>query len=325
MATITKKKAAAAKTLAGSDFLSLAALDFGQIEAVFDTAAATKADITPHRESLRGRTIILLFEKPSLRTRVTFEVGPSKMGAHVIYFDHGKERIGARESVKDYGKNLERWVDCIVARVYSQVVLDELADAAEIPVVNALSDTNHPCQGLADFFTLAERVGGARGLKGYRLAYVGDGNNVCASLMHGAGLLGLEMTVICPEGYAPEASVLEASRRFAAKSGGSIEISHDPAAVKGCQAVYTDTWVSMGDEAEKINRMAAFSRYRVDEKLMATAGRGALFMHCLPAHRGAEVTDGVIDSRRSVVYDQAENRMHVQNALLLHMLGATKA
>jgi ornithine carbamoyltransferase len=246
------------------------------------------------------------------------------MGAHVIYFDHGKERIGAREAVKDYGKNLERWVDCIVARVYSQVVLDELAAAADIPVVNALSDLYHPCQALADYFTLAERAGGIRSLKGYRLAYIGDGNNVCASLMHGAGKLGVEMTVICPEGYEPETAVLEESRRAAAKSGGSITIAHDPSAVKGNQAVYTDTWVSMGDEAEKVSRMAAFSDYRVDERLMATAGRGALFMHCLPAHRGAEVTDGVIDSARSVVYDQAENRMHVQNALLLHILGAAK-
>jgi len=325
VATITKKKTAAPKGLAGSDLLSLASLDAGQFEALYETAAASKSDITPYREGLRGKTIILLFEKPSLRTRVTFEVGPSKMGAHVIYFDHGKERIGARESVKDYGKNLERWVDCIVARVYSQVVLDDLADAAEIPVVNALSDLYHPCQALADYFTLAERVGGVRGLKGFRLAYIGDGNNVCASLMHGAARLGVEMTVICPEGYEPGPAILEESRRLAAKGGGSIEVSHDPAAAKGNQAVYTDTWVSMGDEAEKINRMAAFSRYRVDEKLMAAAGRGALFMHCLPAHRGAEVTDGVIDSARSVVYDQAENRMHVQNALLLHMLGSIKS
>lgn len=327
MPTITKTtakpdKKSSAKSLAGADLLSVAALDAAQIEALFDLAAATKANITPWQEALRGKTIILLFEKPSLRTRVTFEVGPSKMGAHVIYFDHGKERIGAREAVKDYGKNLERWVDCIVARVYSQVVLDELAAAADIPVVNALSDLYHPCQALADYFTLAERLGGIRNLKGYRLAYIGDGNNVCASLMHGAGKLGVEMTVICPEGYEPETAVLEESRRAAAKSGGSIAVLHDPAAVKGSQAVYTDTWVSMGDEAEKINRMAAFSAYRVDEKLMATAGRGALFMHCLPAHRGAEVTDGVIDSPRSVVYDQAENRMHVQNALLLHILGA---
>jgi ornithine carbamoyltransferase len=321
LATVTKKKAPIqSKPLSGGDLLSLATLELPQLESLYNAAAATKADITPYREALRGKTVILLFEKPSLRTRVTFEVGPSKMGAHVIYFDHGKERIGARESVKDYGKNLERWVDCIVARVYSQEVLIDLAAAAEIPVVNALSDKYHPCQALADYFTLTERVGGVAGLRGLRLAYLGDGNNVCASLMHGAGKLGVDMSVICPEGYEPEAAVVEESKGFAAGSGGSIRVTSDPAAIKGAEAVYTDTWVSMGDEAEKVARMAAFARYRVDERLMAQAAKGAYFMHCLPAHRGAEVTDGVIDSKNSIVYDQAENRMHVQNALLLALL-----
>jgi ornithine carbamoyltransferase len=309
-----------AKSLRSQDFLSLAALDADQIAALFQTAAETKANLKPYSEALRSKTIILLFEKPSLRTRVTFEVGPSKMGAHAIYFDHSKERIGDRESVKDYGKNLERWVDCIVARVYSQSVIDELAAEADIPVVNALSDKYHPCQALADYFTLFERVG-LKGLKGYRLAYVGDGNNVCASLMHGAGKLGVGLTVVCPDGYEPDSDVITESQRFASKSGGSITITHDPASIKGAQAVYTDTWVSMGDEGEKIARMAAFAKYRVDERLMSQASKGALFMHCLPAHRGAEVTDGVIDAKTSVVYDQAENRMHVQNALLLHILG----
>jgi ornithine carbamoyltransferase len=321
VATLTKKgKTTARAGLSGGDFLTLAALDRTDLESLFAVAAATKADITPRRESLRGKTIILLFEKPSLRTRVTFEVGPSKMGAHVIYFDHSKERIGDRESVKDYGKNLERWVDCIVARVFSQEVLEELADAAAIPVVNALSDRYHPCQALADYFTISERTG-IGGLKGFRLAYIGDGNNVCASLMHGAARLGVQMTVICPEGYEPDADILAEARGMAKGGAGSIVVSNDPAKVKGAQAVYTDTWVSMGDEGEKVARMAAFARYRVDEKLMTSAGKNALFMHCLPAHRGAEVTDGVIDSKNSVVYDQAENRMHVQNALLLQLLG----
>jgi ornithine carbamoyltransferase len=243
------------------------------------------------------------------------------MGAHTLYFDHSKERIGDRESVRDYGKNLERWVDCIVARVFSQSVLDELAATAGIPVVNALSDKYHPCQALADYFTLYERVG-LKGLKGFRLAYVGDGNNVCASLMHGAGKLGVNLRVLCPKGFEPEAHVLAASRAFAQQSGGSIEVSHDLGALAGCGAVYTDTWVSMGDEGEKVRRMAAFAKYRVDEKLMTAATPGAFFMHCLPAHRGAEVTDGVIDCPTSIVYDQAENRMHVQNALLLELLAS---
>lgn len=304
-----------------SDLLNLADLDAGQIEELFITAGATKRNILPYRKALDGKTIILIFEKPSLRTRVTFEVGPSKMGASTIFFDHSKERIGAREAVKDYGRNLERWVDCVVARVYSQEVLEELAANCKVPVINALSDSYHPCQALADYFTLAEKLGGVKRLKGFKLAYVGDGNNVCTSLMHGAGKLGVHMTVVCPKGFQPEAFALEESRRFAAESGGSITISHDPAAIKGAQAVYTDTWVSMGDEDQKIKRMAAFAKFRVDEKLMELAGPKAFFMHCLPAHRGAEVTDQVIDSPTSIVYDQAENRMHVQNALLLHMLG----
>lgn len=313
--------------LKGADFLNLAALDAAQIQELFLTAATTKRDLTPFRRALDNNTIILLFEKPSLRTRVTFEVGPAKMGANTIFFDHSKERIGAREAVKDYGRNLERWVDCIVARVYSQEVLEELAANCSVPVINALSDSFHPCQALADYFTLAEKLGRAgdiKRLKGFKLAYVGDGNNVCTSLMHGAGKLGIHMTVICPKGYQPEAQHTELSQRFAQESGGSITITHDPSDIKGAQAVYTDTWVSMGDEAEKVKRMAAFAKFRVDEKLMdlaATTNPAPYFMHCLPAHRGAEVTDQVIDAPTSIVYDQAENRMHVQNALLLHMLG----
>jgi ornithine carbamoyltransferase len=318
-------------SLKNTDLLTLSTLDAAQIEELFITAAATKRDVAPFRRALDGKTIILLFEKPSLRTRVTFEVGPGKMGAKTIFFDHSKERVGARESVRDYGKNLERWVDAIVARVFSQEVLEELAENCRVPVINALSDSFHPCQALADYFTLAEKLGvkggvksGLARLKGFKLAYVGDGNNVCASLMHGASKLGVHMTVICPKGYQPEPVVLEEARAMAGGSGGTITISHDANSVKGAQAVYTDTWVSMGDEAEKVKRMGAFAKFRVDEKLMETAGNGSgepFFMHCLPAHRGAEVTDGVIDGPTSIVYDQAENRMHVQNALLLHMLG----
>lgn len=316
VATLTKSKPA---SLLGQDYLSIADLSALQIADLFELAAATKADISPYAGAMKGKTVILLFEKPSLRTRVTFEVGPAKMGAHVIYFDHSKERIGARESIKDYGRNLERWVECVVARVYSHGVLEQLAASCDVPVVNALSDTCHPCQALADYFTLSERVGVA-GLKGFRMAFVGDGNNVCASLMHGAAILGVDLTVICPPGYDPEADVVARCRKL----GGDIKITHDPDAVKGVQAVYTDTWVSMGDEAEKAARAAAFQPYRVNEALMAKAARGAFFMHCLPAHRGEEVTDPVIDSKTSLVYDQAENRMHAQNALLLRLLGTNK-
>ncbi len=323
-------------SLLGRDFLSLAAFTREEIAELYETATRVKRNIAPYAAALEDKTIILLFEKPSLRTRVTFEVGPSKMGAHCIYFDHSKERIGARESVRDYAKNLERMVDCIVARVYSQEVVDDLAEHAKVPVINALSDAFHPCQALADYFTLAERLAtnGAHNnnappsgesivsrLRGARLAYIGDGNNVCASLMHGAAILGVHLTVITPKGYAPEKPIVEECVRLACASGGQLLVTTDTSAVKGAQAVYTDTWVSMGDEAEKVKRMAAFARHRVDEKLMDLAGPSSLFMHCLPAHRGAEVTDGVIDSPQSIVYDQAENRMHTQNALLLHILG----
>jgi ornithine carbamoyltransferase len=320
--TVESKPRTSQASLAGADFLSLADISAGQIAELFETAAATKRDFALYTSSLAGKTVILLFEKPSLRTRVTFEVGPGKMGGQAIYFDHAKERIGARESVKDYAKNLERWVDCIVARVFSHKVLQELAQHSSIPVINALSDCYHPCQGLADYFTLSERLGGVGGLRGFKLAFVGDGNNVCASLMHGAGKLGVDLTVICPPGYEPEAAVTKESREFAKTSGGSVTITHDPAAVKNAQAVYTDTWVSMGDESETAARAAAFGQYQVNARLMAMAAKNAYFMHCLPAHRGEEVTDQVIDSKTSVVYDQAENRMHVQNALLLHVLGS---
>ena len=321
--TRTVRSGSKRQGLGGADLLSLADLSREEVTGLFETAAASKADIAPFRAALAGKTVILLFEKPSLRTRVTFEVGPQKMGGQAIYFDHSKERIGDRESVKDYGRNLERWVDCVVARVYSHEVLVEMAEHCRVPVINALSDMEHPCQALADYFTLVERLGSVDALRGFPLAYIGDGNNVCASLMHGAGLLGADLRVICPEGFEPEAAVLAEARALAAASGGSVTVSHDPDAVRGAAAVYTDTWVSMGDEGEKVRRMAAFADYRVDEEMMALAGRGgkpAWFMHCLPAHRGAEVTDGVIDAATSLVYDQAENRMHVQNALMVELL-----
>lgn len=309
----------AAAPLLGQDLLSLAPLTASHLRQLFSTAAAVKRDIRPFADSLRGRSIILLFEKPSLRTRVTFEVGPAKMGGHTMYFDHSKERIGQRESIKDYGRNLERWLDCIVARTFSHQVLEDLAAHCDLPVINALSDLHHPCQALADLFTLSERFGD---LRGTRLAWIGDGNNVCASFTHGAAKLGASLTIITPSGYEPREDVLLAARADAAASGGSIHLSNDPADVAGAQAVYTDVWTSMGSDGELETRRRLFTAYQVNEALVAKAGPGSLFMHCLPARRGQEVTDAVIDSPNSIVYDQAENRMHTQNALLLHILGA---
>lgn len=313
-------------SLPGADFLSLASIDAERIGALFKTASEVKRDPRPFRESLAGKAVILLFEKPSLRTRVTFELGPNQMGGTALYFDHSKDRIGVRESVRDYAKNLERWVDLVVARVFSHAVLEQLATECESPVINALSDQFHPCQALADYLTLAEHLGGgdAAKLRGVKFAFVGDGNNVCHSLMHGAGLLGMNMTVVTPPRYEPEAEVVAEARRLAEASGGSIELSNDPAAVKGARAVYTDAWTSMGDESEAAQRRRAFARYRVNGALMAKAP-DAKFMHCLPAHRGEEVVDEVIDGPRSVVVAQAENRLHLQKALLAELVAANEA
>lgn len=304
--------------LASKDLTNSALLTPEDLRRVLDTAARIKADPTQGAGALRGRSVVLLFEKPSLRTRMTFEVGINRLGGHAIYYDHAKERIGQRETIHDYAKNLERWVACIVARTYSQSSIDELARHARVPVVNALSDAYHPCQSLADLMTLRERLGR---LDGSHLAYVGDGCNTVVSLMHLCPKAGVHLTVITPPGFGPPAAEIEVATGFAREHGTRLSISTEPAHVAGADAVYTDTWVSMHLEGESDRRERAFQPYRVDAALMARARPGALFMHCLPAHRGEEVTDEVIDSPASVVFDQAENRMHAQNALLLHLLG----
>lgn len=280
-----------------------------------------KKDPSEFSEALKGRSIAMLFEKPSLRTRVSFEVGIHRLGAQAVYLDHSEQRLGERETVADYGHNLERWVDAIVARVYKQTVLEQMSEASKVPVVNALSDMFHPCQALADFMTLQEKRGEPKGL---RLAYVGDGNNVCHSLMELGAILGSHVTAITPPGRDPTPSVLEECKSLASKSGAEIRVTHDLADVAGHDAVYTDVWVSMGQGTETDRIRKLFKPYQVNASLMKKAAEGSknppLFMHCLPAHRGSEVTDEVIDSPNSVVFDQAENRMHAQMALLLHML-----
>ncbi|MBK7406555.1 MAG: ornithine carbamoyltransferase [Phycisphaerales bacterium] len=306
--------------LSGRDLLSISQLSVPEVGAIFATAGAMKQDLTPFAGSLAGRSIIGLFEKPSLRTRVTFEVGPQKLGAYVMYYDHSKQRIGERESPKDYAKNLERWVDCIVARVYEHRVLAEMAEHASVPVINALCDLEHPCQALADLFTLREHLGS---FEGARLAYMGDGNNVCHSLMLLCAKLGVDFTAITPKGFEPQFSVVRDALSDAKTTGARITLSHSPDAAAGHHALYTDCWVSMGQDHQKAIRDGVFEQYQVNEELMqklAPTGQWPLFMHCLPAHRGEEVTDDVIDSPRSIVFDQAENRMWVQNALLWHVL-----
>jgi ornithine carbamoyltransferase len=289
-----------------------------QVRELFHLAADLKARPDRYRGALAGRFLAMIFEKPSLRTRITFEVGIASLGGSAIFLDHTGTHLGERESVPDVARSLERWVHGIVARVFSQQSLEELAAHGRIPVINALSDRFHPCQALSDFFTLEERCGNLRGLK---LAYVGDGNNVCHSLLTVGARVGAHLRIATPEGYEPDAAVVAEAKRIARETRGKIEINHSPeAAVAGAQAVYTDVWTSMGQEQESAAREAAFEGYQVNDALMAHAAPGAAFLHCLPAHRGSEVTDAVIDSERSIVFDQAENRLHVQKAILLTLL-----
>jgi ornithine carbamoyltransferase len=276
--------------------------------------AEIKARPSRYASVLRNKHIALIFEKPSLRTRVTFEVGIQSMGGFVVFLDHTQARLGERESIPDVARNLEQWVQGIVARVYEQRVLEEMAANIGIPVVNALSDKFHPCQALADFFTLEEKFGS---LKDFKLAYVGDGNNVCHSLMYLGARLGVNIRIATPANYAPDADVVADAKRVAKETRGKIELFTDPReAVSGAQAVYTDSWTSMGFEAEEKIRRQVFQAYQVNSALMERAAPGAVFMHCLPAHRGAEVTDEVLDAPYSVVLQQSENRMYVQKAIL---------
>ena len=285
---------------------------------LFHLAAAIKACPDRYRGALGGRFLAMIFEKPSLRTRVTFEVGIQSLGGAAVFLDHTSSRLGQRESIQDVARNLERWVQAIVARVFSQQALEELAEQASIPVINALSDRFHPCQALADFFTLEERFDNLRGL---RLAYVGDGNNVCHSLLVAGSRVGAHVRVATPAGYEPDGEIVAEARRAARETRGKIELFHAAEeAVAGAQAVYTDVWASMGQEDEAAERAAIFAPFQVNEALMELAAPEAVFLHCLPAHRGAEVTDAVIDSPHSIVYDQAENRLHVQKAILLMLL-----
>jgi ornithine carbamoyltransferase len=276
--------------------------------------ADIKARPSRFASMLRGKHIALIFEKPSLRTRVTFEVGIQSMGGDVVFLDHTQARLGERESIPDVARNLECWVQGIVARVYEQRVLEEMAASINIPVVNALSDKFHPCQALADYFTLEEKFGALKGLK---IAYVGDGNNVCHSLLILAARLGVNLRIATPANYAPAPDVLSDAKRAAKETRARIELFTNPSeAVAGAQAVYTDSWTSMGFEAEEKVRRNVFKAYQVNRKLMEQAAPGAFFMHCLPAHRGAEVTDEVLDGPTSIVLKQSENRMYVQKAIL---------
>jgi ornithine carbamoyltransferase len=289
-----------------------------QVRELFHLAADVKGHPDRYRGALAGRFLALIFEKPSLRTRVTFEVGISSLGGASVFLDHTESKLGQRESIPDVAKNLERWVQGIVARTFTQESIDALAENASIPVINALSDRYHPCQALSDFFTLEERFGSLRGLK---LAYVGDGNNVCHSLLSIGARAGAQVRVATPAGYNPDSAVVSEAKRTARETRGKIEVCDSPEeAVAGAQAIYTDVWTSMGQEEELAAREAAFASYQVNGALFAQAAPDAVFMHCLPAHRGSEVSEAVIDSPSSIVFDQAENRLHMQKAILLTLL-----
>ncbi len=306
--------AIASPLLLVNDLLTGAEWSPAQTRELLQLTADIKSRPDRYAGTLRGKFIALIFEKPSLRTRVTFEVGIQSMGGSVVFLDHTQARLGERESIADVARNLERWVQGIVARVYEQRVLEEMANSADIPVINALSDKFHPCQALADFFTLEERFGS---LKNFKLAYVGDGNNVCHSLIFLAARLGVHLRIATPPDYAPLSSVLAEAKRVARETRAKVELFTDPAeAVSGAQGVYTDSWTSMGFEAEEKVRKTVFSPYQVNAGLMAQAAPDAVFLHCLPAHRGAEVTNEVLDGPQSIVLDQSENRMYVQKAIL---------
>jgi ornithine carbamoyltransferase len=292
-------------------------LDFSKDEVgyLLELAGRLKASPARYASALQGRSLSLLFEKPSLRTRLTFELAIKQLGGDSIL---SNGIIGEREPLQDVARNLDRWTQGIVARVFSQATVDELARWSSVPVINALSDRYHPCQALADMLTLREHFGS---LPGTKLAFVGDGNNVAHSLMLSAVRLGIHFSIATPPGYAPNQEVVAAAEGLAAVSRASLKLTTDPEeAVAGANAVYTDVWASMGTEHEAEKRRKAFRSYQVTETLFSLAAPDAIFMHCLPAHRGEEVTDEVIESPQSAVFDQAENRLHTQKALLLMLL-----
>lgn len=309
--------------LAGRDFLLISDLSGDDIHALLDGAIVLK-DAQRRRvrhHLLPDRTLAMIFEKPSLRTRATFEAGMAQLGGHAIDLAREHLQMGVRESIEDVGRNLSRWVDALMARVFDHSSLDRLAASSTIPVINGLSDRGHPCQILADLLTIFEHKGGLAGLK---IAYLGDGFNVANSLLAAAPRLGMSIVLACPDGFEPDAALFREAE--ASANGGYVALVRDGfEAVKGADCVYTDTWISMGQEDEAAKRLAVFAPYRVNAKLMAAAKPDAIFMHCLPAHRGQEVTDDVMDSPQSVVFDQAENRLHTEKSLLVHLIRGADA
>jgi ornithine carbamoyltransferase len=300
----------------GQDFISIADHTPAEIRRLLDTAVKLKARGRP--ELLTGRTLALIFEKPSLRTRVSFQVAMTDLGGHAIYLSQEEVGLGVREPVKDVARVLSRYADVIAARTYAHSTVLELAEHADVPVINALSDAEHPCQALADLLTIHERFGGVQGVN---IAYIGDGNNVACSLLLAAAMLGACVTLAAPPGYEPPGDLLEAAAGYAQESGGAVRVVRAPAeAASGADVLYTDVWTSMGQDNERNRRQRDFQGYQIDLDLLAQASPRAVIMHDLPAHRGEEITDAAMESPRSAIFDQAENRLHAQRALLALLL-----
>ncbi len=314
--------AEATRTLSGCDLCSIGDLTVAQMAALMELGHTVKAHPEAFRHALDARQMVMFFEKASLRTRLTFEAAINTLGGNAIFVDQTHSPLGERESIPDMAHNIERWMSVIVLRTYSHETILEMAASSRVPVVNALSDLEHPCQAIADFLTLEERFGTAQGL---HFTYVGDGNNVCHSLMLTAAQLGAHCHVATPRGFTPKLEIIHKAIEISEQTGGSITLLNDPVkAVDGADAVYTDVCTSMGFEHEATRRAPIFKPYQVNEALMAHAQPHAVFMHCLPAHRNAEVTDAVLDGPQSLVFEQAENRLHAQKAILLTLLGAAK-
>jgi ornithine carbamoyltransferase len=310
------------------DFLSLADLKPADVHELLDLALALKGQWIAggqgrdsQRERLAGKTLGMIFQKPSLRTRVSFDVGMSQLGGRAIYLAPEEIRLGERESIPDVARVLSRYVDGIMARVFSHEDVLALARWATVPVINGLSDFNHPCQGLTDLLTILEKRGR---LEGVKLAYIGDGNNVLHSLLYGAAQVGMHLVAATPEGYGPLEEVVQQARTMALDTGAIIELFHEPReAIRDADVVYTDTWTSMGQEEEAARRRQVFQSYQINEALLALANPDVGVMHCLPAHRGEEITDEVADGPRSWLFDQAENRLHAQKAILVASYSAS--
>ena len=301
-----------------TDLLSISNLSTEEINEILDLGKKVKKDKAHYADALKGKSIGLIFQKPSNRTRVSFEIGMVQLGGYAIYLGPSEIGMGGRESVKDVAKVLSRYLDGLVARTYRHADVEDLAKHATVPVINGLSDYAHPCQALGDIFTIKEKFGT---FKGITLSYIGDANNVLNSLMCASAKVGLNIKVATPKGYEPDKKASDTAKKCALSSGAKIEFSHDPKSVaKAADIIYTDVWVSMGQEKESKKRMKDFKAFQINDNMMKLTNKNCLVMHCLPAHRGDEITDSVIDSKYSVIYDQAENRMHIQKAILLKLL-----